>query len=500
MHVLLGFLWLLDAALQFEPRMFGQGFVTYSILPNAQGQPEPLKWSIESAGHLVSHHVAVWNAAVATLQLGIGVGLLVRRLVRPALIAMFAWCFIVWWFGEGFGGLLTGTALPLTGAPGSVALYAVIGILAWPPRDSGRQPKPALARATTEGDDQTSPSGGAESNFQGSEGPVELAGLASSGLARGPLGVGGALVAWSGFWLLSAVLWLLPANRTADTVSSAISSMASGEPAWFAHFLATVASSLTGLGGTAAWLLALASLVIGIGPLVTMRPVPFLVAGAGLQLVYWITGMALGMILTGMTTDPNTALPVILLAWGLVPKVPARNEKEVPLLRLCRRHSSLATVGLVAGGTAVVVGFGYPWIAGASPPSPPAQALPTPTAPPPATHPLVTSPPGGPAVVQFQAPSTFSCLAQNPAQAQITIGWNVPASTQVTVALDGAALHRGIRRRLPFIVPAGPSLGPGATLVFACDGGSSHTVVLTWRRQGIPSTTRVVRVHKVPPP
>jgi hypothetical protein len=500
-QVLLGALWLVDAVLQYEPKMFGQGFVTQFILPNAQGQPEPLRWSITSVGHLVSHGTPTWNAAVGTLQIAIGVGLLVRSLVRPALTVMFVWCLLVWWFGEGFGGLLTGTATPLTGAPGSVALYAVIGILAWPARDREVQQTTAPGGgATTEPGHESSVSGYADDGIEDPRREFGPTGVASSGLAQGPLGVDGALVAWSGFWLLSAVLWVLPANRTPDAASSAISSMASGQPGWFAHFLTNVGSALTGQGTTVAWLLALASVIIAFGPLFARRPVPFVMAGGVLQLAYWITGMAFGLILTGMTTDLNTALPVLVLAVGLIPKVPAPRDAEIPFLALYRHHRTIASVGLVAGGTAVVIGFCYPLVASASPPSPPVQALPTPTTSPPTTQPLILSAEGGPAVVQFQAPTNFSCLAQNPAQAQITIGWNVPSSTEVTVRFDGSVMHRGIRQQLPFDVPAGPSVGPGATLVFGCNSGSTHTVVLTWRREGIRETTRVVRVDKVPAP
>jgi hypothetical protein len=62
----------------------------------------------------------------------IGLGLLHRRTVKAALALSFAWALIVWWFGEGLGMLVTGTANPLTGAPGAVLPYAVVGLLAWP--------------------------------------------------------------------------------------------------------------------------------------------------------------------------------------------------------------------------------------------------------------------------------------------------------------------------------------------------------------------------------
>jgi len=38
-----------------------------------------------------------------------------------------AWALGVWWFGEGLGGVLAGTASPVSGAPGPVLLGAAPG-------------------------------------------------------------------------------------------------------------------------------------------------------------------------------------------------------------------------------------------------------------------------------------------------------------------------------------------------------------------------------------
>ncbi len=312
MQIVLGVLWILDAALQAQPAMFTRFLANTVIARNALNQPTPIASSITTVAHSVSHGVGTWNYAFVTVQLAIGIGLLVPRLVRPALIVMFGWCLGVWWFGEGFGGLLTGTATPLTGAPGAVVLYALVGMLVWP---RGQTASPIREEAD-----------------------AGLVGPASSALAQGPLGVGGALAVWSGFWFLSAGLWLLPANRAVDAASTAIRGMAVGQPGWYGHFLSAVANGLSGHGVLVAWLLALVSLVIGLGPVVTRRPIWFLVAGAALQLAFWITGMALGGILTGTATDPNIGPLVVLLAVGMLPTVASDNAVS-PLRRAIRTPS-----------------------------------------------------------------------------------------------------------------------------------------------------------------
>ena len=118
LQIILGLFWLLDAGLQFQPYMFGSGFTTTYLLNNAHNQPDVIRWIITNVGNFVGPHVAVWNTFFALIQVAIGLGLLFRRTVRPALVVSFFWAFGVWFFGEGLGLLFTGSASALTGAPG----------------------------------------------------------------------------------------------------------------------------------------------------------------------------------------------------------------------------------------------------------------------------------------------------------------------------------------------------------------------------------------------
>ena len=216
LQIILGLFWLLDAGLQFQPFMFGKGFVTADLLNNAQGQPAVISWIITNVGHFVEPHVAVWNTFFALIQVAIGAGLLFRRTVRPALVVSFFWAFGVWFFGEGLGLLFSGSASALTGAPGSVLIYGLLGVMAWP--------------RTTNSDEAAS-----------AEGRV---GIASSAAGRGLGGAATPLLVWCGYWSLAAVLFLLPDNRTPTSISSAIIGMSPGEPAGYSHFLNSLAPIL----------------------------------------------------------------------------------------------------------------------------------------------------------------------------------------------------------------------------------------------------------------
>jgi hypothetical protein len=336
LQIILGLFWILDAALQFQPFMFGRGFVQNNILANASGQPFVLGDFITHIGNFVAPDIAVWNTFFALIQLFIGVGLLFRVTVRPALAVSFAWVLGVWIVGEGMGMLLTGTASALTGAPGAVLIYGLIGLMAWP-----RPPRRWI-------DWSDRPSGVATS-------------AAAQGIGRTitPLAV------WAGYWSLAAALFLLPANRTRTSVQSAITGMADGAPGWYAHFLTSMANLFSTTGTQTAWILAAVSVTIGLGPLVARRPGWFLAAGALLSLLMWIAGQGLvGNVFTGSGTDPNTGLLVILLAAAMVPTFIASKEAwRSPAGEILRRSPALALLGLAALAGALLLSATYPAVA-----------------------------------------------------------------------------------------------------------------------------------------
>jgi hypothetical protein len=333
LQIVLGLFWILDAALQFQPYMFSKGFADNFIAGNADRQPTVIHWVVTNVGHFLAPHIAVWNTLFALTQLAIGVGLLFPRTVRPALALSFPYALGVWVFGEGLGMLLTGSATALTGAPGSVLLYAAIGWMAWP------RPAAAPADATD-----------------------EQRGMASAAAAQGPGGVATPLVVWSGFWVLAAILFVLPDNRTQSSISSAITGMAPGNPSWYAHFLTSTGSQLSSTGTQTAWVLAVVSLVIGLGPLLARRPGVFLAAGGVLSVLMWITGQGLlGGIFTGTGTDPNTGPLIVLLALAMVPvRADAGAPARPPMASLLRRYPALVGVAGVAVTLALTLSAAYP--------------------------------------------------------------------------------------------------------------------------------------------
>jgi hypothetical protein len=266
LQVGLGVIWLLDAALQYQPYMFTRMFPDMMLAPASMGgQPAFVSGPVLGAARLFGSAPAVWNALFATIQLALAVGLLCRPTVRAALAGTVAWALAVWLLGEGLGGLFTAAADPLTGAPGAALLYAFLAVLVWPAGTSMSGAGAGVASVT-------------------------------SVAAGGPLGRYARLT-WIALWGSMAVLILLaPAS----------------------------AAPLTASGGTRATLiiigLAVAFSLAAAGLLVpaTVRPA-VLIAGLAAAFI-WVAGEHFGSLFSGSTTDPNTGPLLLLIAAAFWPR------------------------------------------------------------------------------------------------------------------------------------------------------------------------------------
>ena len=140
-QLVLAGIWLLDAVLQYQSFMFTKAF-GQMLAGTAAGNPSVIARPITWDANLVEHHLVLLNTIFATIQLLIGLGIAYRPTVRVALAASIAWAIGVWWFGEGLGGVLSGAAGPLNGAPGAVIIYALLAVLLWPADRGRRRPSP----------------------------------------------------------------------------------------------------------------------------------------------------------------------------------------------------------------------------------------------------------------------------------------------------------------------------------------------------------------------
>ncbi len=286
LQIVLAATWLLDAVLQYQSFMYTRAF-GQMLAGTASGNPSVIARPITWDATLVEHHLMLINTVFATIQLVIGVGIAFRPTVRYALALSVAWAAGVWWFGEGLGGVLSGAASPLNGAPGAVIIYALLAVLLWP------------------ADRDTSA-------------PFTAARAVGAPVARG---------LWLVLWLSLAYFALTPANRAPQAVSGVISGMEDGSPGWLAALDRGAASLVSGQGLAASVALAVAFILVAAG---VYLPAPAaratLVLAIVVALVIWVFGQAFGMIMAGGATDPNSGPLLVLLALSYWPLTAAEGK------------------------------------------------------------------------------------------------------------------------------------------------------------------------------
>jgi hypothetical protein len=285
-QTVLGLIWVLDGALQFQSFMYGKGFIQF-LTNLTGGQPGWVASSVNQGAATMESHQAIFNTGAALIQVAIGFGILYKRTTKPAILVSFAWVLSVWWFGEAFGMMFMATtpmggipmASALTGAPGAVLLYALIGSIVWPNDRPG-----------------------------------------------GLLGVRGARIAWAALWLVMAWLWLVEAGG-ANGIHNAINAAPSGM-SWLTTVQDGFASITKGNGLIFAIILAGLSAAIGIAVARNWRAKEFLILAAVLNLIYWVVGQGFGGIPQGGATDPNAGLLFVVLAYTLYTLIPFQGSGD----------------------------------------------------------------------------------------------------------------------------------------------------------------------------
>jgi len=293
LEMALGALWLLDAALQFQPSMFSKSFFADMFGMANMGLPGPLTSAEFRISDLLTAHPVAWNAAFAALQVALGAGLLWSRTARYARPASIVWALGVWVFGEGVGGMFMPGVSALNGAPGAALLYAVAAIILWPRRAASHAEDARLAPGE---DDQT---------------PAAAAGLLGARVARG---------CWAVLWVGLGLLELGGANHAAVVPGAEMTNVADGEPSWLAWLNHQAGHLFAGHGAGFALVAGIVEVGIGLAVLHPRTRRPALIGGIVLAVLYGLFGQDFGGLLTGDATDPGTAPLFVLLALTVWPR------------------------------------------------------------------------------------------------------------------------------------------------------------------------------------
>jgi hypothetical protein len=276
---IVGALWLIDGLLQLQPQMFTMNMVNGVMKPMLNGQPGIFESSLQWIVQVTTSNLILINLFIAIVQILLGLGLLFGsgRLVKVTVIASIVWALIVWYGGEGMSMLFTGQSGALSGAPGAVLLYPILGLAIYP-----------------RGDGENVSDEGLISRLQ---------------------------LRWifAGFWFLAALLQLQPYWWQPGQISQGISAMV-GQGGLNSIL---VDPALQGISNATANIeiplnivLIVVFLALGAGIALTKprQLRPFLIASIVVSVIIWYFSQALGMILTGMATDFNSGLLLIIFA------------------------------------------------------------------------------------------------------------------------------------------------------------------------------------------
>ena len=291
-----GLIWVFDGILQAQPKM-AIGLPSQVIEPTAASSPHWVQQVVNWAGTNWSYHPMQAGASAVWIQVGIGIWLLAAPrgpLSRLAGLVSVGWGFVVWAFGESFGGIFAPGLTWLFGAPGAVLIYMVAGGLIALPERAWRSPR--LGRAVLAG-----------------------LGLFLVGMA--------VLQAWPGRGFWQGGLHGQPGTLAGMTGAMAQTPQPGFLAAWVNAF--TVFDEAHGFGVNLFVVVALG--LIGVAFLTGRRQVvrPAVIVFAVLCLADWVLIEDFGFF-GGLGTDPNSMLPFTLLAVGgylaLTPEPAAATE------------------------------------------------------------------------------------------------------------------------------------------------------------------------------
>src|SRR5579862_7071629 len=361
LQLLLAGLWLLDGVLQLQSVMFTRRFPAM-IAESAAGQPGVVAAPATWAARLIAGHPAPANAAFAGLQIALGLGLAWRPAVRPALAGSVIWGLAVWWLGEGLGGLFTGTASPVDGAPGAALLYAVTAVLLWPPRTEVSSPPGARVIQgqpvpAGHGGAGNRPGAAGRSDAESRPGPTRQDGAVSqraasrlTGMARGrgvagggrsaaerqgrpvpfvagqAIGARAAAVVWLVLWGGLAALAVQPSVRAPHAFGGLLAGLSGGAPGWIARVDQEASAALGGHGLVASVLLAVLMAAIGVAGCRPDRAPAAARSAVAVAVAFGVVTAAaggFGELFSGMATDPGTGPILALFALAYWPSRPA---------------------------------------------------------------------------------------------------------------------------------------------------------------------------------
>jgi cytochrome oxidase Cu insertion factor (SCO1/SenC/PrrC family) len=327
-----GNLWLFDAILQAQPKM-AIGLPSLVIEPTAASSPAWVQHLVNWAGTTWSYHPVQAGAAAVWIQAGIGIWMVAAppgAMSRLAGLAGAGWALVIWVFGESFGGIFAPGLTWLAGAPGAAAFYVAAGLLIALPERAWHSPR--LGRLTLAG-----------------------LGLFLAGMA--------VLQAWPGrgFWQG------ISAGQPGTLAAMAQSMSLTPQPGFLSGWLFAFGTFDEAHGFAVNMVAVVAPAAVGAAflsgrPRLIRLALPAFVL---LCLADWVLVQDLGF-LGGLGTDPNSMIPLLLLAGAgylALTRVPA----GTPALAASPPGTLSRSLAAVGGAALIVLGAAPMAVAQTSP-------------------------------------------------------------------------------------------------------------------------------------
>lgn len=262
-----GFLWIIDGLMQLQPEM-SFGFLSFVVYPVISSSPKVVQNILLPFALFWGHYPILLDALSGILQIFIGAGMLLfskGRRIKFFFVLSLIWAFFLWVFGEAFGGIFSTGSSYLNGFPGSALIYALISMVMIFYRDTGKLES-------------------------------EIAIILSS------------------IFLASALIQALPAygfwsGKNLYAIPSSV--MINQQPLVLSYVLHGFSVSF--YYEAFYWNLAFVLLMISLGILWAARRRIASVLTITFSAFVWFVGMDFGF-LGGYGTDPNTALPIMLIS------------------------------------------------------------------------------------------------------------------------------------------------------------------------------------------
>jgi cytochrome oxidase Cu insertion factor (SCO1/SenC/PrrC family) len=316
-----GALWFFDGLLQCQASM-PLGLANHVVAPAAAGTPAWLHALVYSGIGIWNNHPVAFAVAVAWVQMGIGLLLVVSNagVGRIAAVASVAWAAVVWLVGNGAGGLFSTSSSFLFGWPGASLAYLVAGV--WLAL-SNRVFVANFSRRTTQG--------------------LSVVALLGATLQALPS---------RGFW---------HGGDTNALTAMSRAMAATPQPHWLGRTVLKFGDVAGTLGGGFNVTVILWLLICAVGLWFAHRrrwswPTWVFVGGCA---VLWIGAQDLALF-GGLATDVNSLPPLAFLAWCAAPREGALEPRTSRLPREMR-SATAAVVASFAAAMILVSGVSMAW-------------------------------------------------------------------------------------------------------------------------------------------